>query len=32
LRALRPIDKLNLWAIPVQDAIDSAILLANVQV
>ncbi len=32
LRVLKPIDKLNLWAMPVQDAIDLAVFLANVQV
>ena len=32
MKALRPYDKLNLWAIPVQDAIDLAVFLANVQV
>ena len=32
LRVLRPIDKLNLWAMPVQDAIDLAVFLATVQV
>jgi hypothetical protein len=32
LKVLRPIDKLNLWAMPVQDAIDMAVFLANVQV
>jgi hypothetical protein len=32
LKVLRPIDKLNLWAIPIQDAIDLAVFLANVQV
>ena len=32
MKALRPIDKLNLWAMPVQDAIDMAVFLATVQV
>ncbi len=32
LKVLRPFDKLNLWAIPIQDAIDMAVFLANVQV
>lgn len=32
LKVLRPYDKLNLWAIPIQDAIDMAVFLANVQV
>ena len=32
LRVLRPIDKLNLWAMPIQDAIDLAVFLATVQV
>lgn len=32
MKVLRPIDKLNLWAIPVQDAIDLAVFLATVQV
>jgi hypothetical protein len=29
---LRPIDKLNLWSMPIQDAIDMAVFLAKVQV
>jgi hypothetical protein len=32
MKVLRPIDKLNLWAMPVQDAIDMAVFLARVQV
>ena len=32
LKVLRPFDKLNLWAMPIQDAIDIAVFLANVQV
>lgn len=32
MKVLRPIDKLNLWAMPVQDAIDMAVFLATVQV
>lgn len=32
LKVLRPIDKLNLWAMPVQDAIDLAVFIAQVQV
>ena len=32
MKALRPFDKLNLWAMPVQDAIDMAVFLATVQV
>ena len=32
LKVLRPIDKLNLWAMPIQDAIEMAVFLANVQV
>lgn len=32
MRALRPIDKLSLWGMPVQDAIDMAVFLAKVQV
>lgn len=32
LKVLRPYDKLNLWAMPVQDAIDMAVFLAMVQV
>lgn len=31
LPVLRPITKLNLWAIPIQDAIDLAVFLATVQ-
>lgn len=31
-KVLRPIDKLNLWSMPVQDAIDLAVFLATVQV
>jgi len=29
---LRPLDKLSLWSIPIQDAIDLAVFLAKVQV
>jgi hypothetical protein len=32
MKALRPFDKLNLWAMPIQDAIDMAVFLATVQV
>lgn len=32
MKVLRPYDKLNLWAMPLQDAIDLAVFLANVQV
>jgi hypothetical protein len=32
LKVLTPLQKLNLWTIPVQDAIDLAVFLANVQV
>jgi hypothetical protein len=32
MKVFRPIDKLNLWAMPVQDAIDMAVFLATVQV
>ena len=28
----KPIDRLNLWSIPVQDAVDLAVFLANVQI
>jgi hypothetical protein len=32
LKVLRPIEKLNLWSVPIQDAIDMAVFLATVQV
>jgi hypothetical protein len=32
LNVLRSIDKLNLWSMPIQDAIDMAVFLATVQV
>lgn len=32
LRVLRPVDKLSLWSMPIQDAIDLAVFLAKVQV
>ena len=32
LKVLRPVDKLSLWSIPIQDAIDLAVFLAKVQV
>src|SRR5262249_47154492 len=32
LKVLRPVDKLSLWSIPIQDAVDLAVFLAKVQV
>ena len=32
LKVLRPLDKMNLWTMPIQDAIDLAVLLAKLQV
>lgn len=32
LKVLKPIDKINLWAMPIQDAMDMAVFLANIQV
>ena len=32
LRVLRPIDKISLWSMPIQDAVDLAVFLAKVQV
>ncbi|MGN6109652.1 MAG: hypothetical protein ACTHU0_31380 [Kofleriaceae bacterium] len=32
LKLLRPIDKLNLWTMPLQDAIDLAVFLAHTQI
>lgn len=31
LKVLRPVDKLSLWSMPLQDAIDLAVFLATVQ-
>ena len=32
LKVLRPVDKLSLWSMPIQDAVELAVFLAKVQV